>query len=305
MKKILALSIAILFSGGLFAQHSLEAVPQSDNYVPGNSSGNNRTTMINGTSGYYTDAVTIEFYSVPIPLGTPVSLIYGTYPVNFFDGDFGPGNVFYAVSPDDSYIYTIDIVTGMETQHVLLTGILGYTPTALSYAPSSGQMYFVESNVSTSLLYTVNLNTGVCTLVGTITNAPGLINLAIDNNGNAYGVDIVNDILVKVDLSNAIGTVIGGIGYDANFAQGADFDPGSGNMYLAAFNNGAFQAELRSVNLNDGSTTYISDLAPDGNLHNATAFGIMSDAEIPLSDWALVIAFVLIAGFIALRYFRS
>jgi hypothetical protein len=310
MKKISLLLAAIILTGVLYAQHSAETVPVSDNYIPESPANINPRSMSNmGTLGFYTDPVTFEFYSVPIPAGAPVSLIYGTHSVEFYDGDFGPGNVFYAVSPDDGYIYTIDIVTGIEAQHVMLSGIqgvtLGYNPSALSYDPSSAQMFFVETNISVSLLYTVDLNTGICTLIGSITNAPGLICLAIDNNGNAYGVDIVNDYLVNVDLTNANGTVIGGIGFNANYAQGADFDPATGIMYLAAFNNDAFQPELRSVNLNTGLTTFISVLSPDANLHEATAFGIYLEMEVPLSDWALVLAFILIAVFIAIRFYRN
>ena len=124
MKKILALSIAILFSGVLFAQHSAGPVQLPDNYVPNAKIGSNNygDAMMAGTMAYFTENQFNEFSSVVLPAGAPITVINGPLPGSFGDGDFGPGGIFYAVTWFDNYLYTIDITTGIAVQHVMLSG---------------------------------------------------------------------------------------------------------------------------------------------------------------------------------------
>ncbi len=59
-----------------------------------------------------------------------------------------------------------------------------------------GTMYASSTNITRSTLYTVDLDTGAVTVVGQITNAPAIIDIAITPDGDMYGVDIVNDNLI-------------------------------------------------------------------------------------------------------------
>ncbi len=67
-------------------------------------------------------------------------------------------------------------------------------------------------------------------------------------------------MLVSIDKSTGAGTVIGSIGFDANFGQGMGWDAATDTLYMAAFNGGAFQAELRAVDRTTGNTTLIGVL---------------------------------------------
>ena len=87
-----------------------------------------------------------------------------------------------------------------------------------------------------SYLYTINTANGTATTVGRIYNAPVIIDIAINADGEMYGVDIGNDNLIRINTSNGSGTVVGSIGFDANYVQGMDFDPATGVLYLAAYN---------------------------------------------------------------------
>jgi hypothetical protein len=75
-----------------------------------------------------------------------------------------------------------------------------------------------------------------------------------------YGHDIVSDILLSIDKSTGAGTVIGSLGFDANFGQGMGWDPATDQLYVAAFNNGTFQAELRIADRTTGNTTLVGVL---------------------------------------------
>ncbi len=102
------------------------------------------------------------------------------------------------------------------------------------------------------------------TSIGTITNSPCSIAVAVDTGGTMYTYDLVNDVLLTVDKATGAGTTIGSIGFDANFGQGMDYDPTTGTMYMAAFNNGTFLAELRTVDLATGNTALVGVLGRAG-----------------------------------------
>jgi hypothetical protein len=113
-------------------------------------------------------------------------------------------------------------------------------------------------------LYTININTGAATLVGTITNAPCAMALAIDPAGQwLYAVDIVNDNLVKIDPATGAGTIVGPVGIDANFAQGMDFDDFTGTLYWAAFSS---FGELRILDTTTGASTLVGAFPGDAQI---------------------------------------
>lgn len=103
----------------------------------------------------------------------------------------------------------------------------------------------------------MNVSTGTATVVGQITNAKVIIDIAINTSGVMYGVDIFNDNLVRINRATGSGTVIGAIGFDADYAQGMDFDEGSGVLYLAAYNNTTSRGELRIANRTTGNSTLV------------------------------------------------
>ena len=75
-------------------------------------------------------------------------------------------------------------------------------------------------------LYSINLATGAPTVIGTSTRSS--IWLAIDDAGNAYTGDLVDDQLYSINLTTGAQTAIGPLGTNMNFAQDADFIPGTG-----------------------------------------------------------------------------
>lgn len=212
---------------------------------------------------------TINLVSLPIPAATPVTTI-GQTAANGTGGDFGPNGVFYTTQ--DFSLATVDISSGASTVIAPISGILpGEIISGMGYDASTGTMYLAATTLATSSLYTLNLSTGVLTVVGLISNAPQLLGIAVDCNGDMYGFDVAADNLISIDPATGAGTVVGPLGIDVGLvAQDADFDPVSGILYWTTFNNGS--GELRSVNTSSGSSTLITTFSND-----LTSFAIQGD----------------------------
>jgi len=183
---------------------------------------------------------------------------------------FSSANFPGAGTYDNGSVYVLDVANNLyqldpDTGAVLSTITVnappaGETYTGLAVDPTSGEVFAASCNITTSSLFSINLDSGVATRIGEITNAPCAIDLAIDGSGQAYTYDIVNDMFLAVDLATGAGTVIGSIGFNANFGQGMGWDPQSDQIYLAAFNYSTNQAELRVADTSTGNTALIGVL---------------------------------------------
>ncbi|MHC1708240.1 MAG: GEVED domain-containing protein [Bacteroidales bacterium] len=157
----------------------------------------------------------------------------------------------YSASGDSPFV-KINTTTGART---VINPATGISITALAYDWTTNTMYALGYTSSTSL-YTIDLITGVPTLVGNIGAYLG-ISMACNELGNLYMVDIIADVLVQIDKTTAAPTVIGSIGFSANYAQDMEFDNSDNTMYYAAYNAGGTGGELRTVNVTTGATTLI------------------------------------------------
>jgi hypothetical protein len=162
----------------------------------------------------------------------------------------------YAVSSNPATLtfklISINPVTGART----VIGNLGIPLEGISYNTVNGTMYGVGYNPSTSLssLYSVNMNTGVPTLINTFPAEILPINLAINNAGECYSIDIQGGKLISVNLVTGAYTVVGSIVINANYSQDMEFDRNTGNLYWAAYST---RGELRWVNTSTAETMLI------------------------------------------------
>jgi hypothetical protein len=190
----------------------------------------------------------------------------------YFAGDFVGGD-FSQVYVIDYYLnelHSLDTLTGDDTTIGAAIPLAGHVWTGATGA-ADGTLYASSTDDLSSHLYIVNTDTGATTTVGQITNASVIIDIAINGSGQMYGVDISTDNLVKIDPSTGAGTVIGSIGFDADYAQGMDFEDVSGVLYLAAFNTTTTQGELRIANTATGDSVLVGAF-PDGAQVGALAF---------------------------------
>ncbi len=182
--------------------------------------------------------------------------VVGPDPNADFGGDFilGDFSKLYVLDYSNNQLAYLNTATGARTIVGPAVPSFGHVWTGMA-ASVTGTVYASASDCSSSSLYTIDKNTGAATLIGTITNAPCAINLAIDPAGQwLYAVDIVNDNLVRIDPATGAGTVVGPVGINANFAQGMDFDDVTGTLYWASFST---SGALRVIDTTTGASTLV------------------------------------------------
>jgi hypothetical protein len=187
-----------------------------------------------------------------------------------FAGDFGTGNnsLLYMITYTNPSLYSVDVTTGTETMIAPVTGVTsGHNVSGMACDKTSGTMYVSSTNITASDIYTVDLNTGALTLIGT-TGIPGIIEIAIDGTGTMYAWDIVNDESFTIDKTTGASTLLGPLGYDLNYAQGGNWDPISDVIYLSAYST---SGQLMTLDKTTGALTLIGAF-PGGAEVDALAF---------------------------------
>jgi hypothetical protein len=130
-------------------------------------------------------------------------------------------------------------------------------------------MYVCFTDITQSGIGTIDLATGAVTIIGTQSDAPGLIEIAIDGSGQMYAWDIVNDNAYTVDKATGAVTLLGSLGIDLNYGQGGNWDPVDDVIYMTVYNS-AVGTEFRVLDPATGGTTLLGSLPSSQN----TAFGV-------------------------------
>ena len=186
---------------------------------------------------------------------TPETLnILSSYPGSGFSnaGDFP--------RDDDSFVYeldnegnlrTVDVETG-DFEQIGNVGAPGNGWAGMSTDPTSGTIY-VNTGAT---LYTLDPDAPSVEEIGSF-GVDFMIDIAVDGEGQMYGYSLTTDAFYEINKETGEATQVGSIGFDANFGQGLTWDTQNQVMLMAAFNNTDFQAELRTVNRETGSTELI------------------------------------------------
>ena len=212
----------------------------------------------------------------------------------------GDPTKFYAIDHNGD-AFLVDAVAATVTP-LGNTGLVNALGLALDYM--TGEYYVCDDADN---LYKIDMNTLNTTFLGTF-NYAGLvfmIGITCDGNGDLWGYDVGLNNFYSINKANGQATLVGYIGFDANFGQGLGYDQANNTVFMCAYNNTTFQAELRTVNPANGSTTLIGAIGTPG----ATQFSscaIPADLiEVPLSNWAIAIGLILIlsAAIIRMRRF--
>jgi hypothetical protein len=214
------------------------------------------------TSVHWPDVTAPGTWNVVAPM-TEVSFWAGG---DFIFGDF---STLYVIGFDSFNFGMVDTATGVETVIATSPPAGGENWSDMT-AAVDGTLYAAGSTCASSTLYEIDPGSGAVTPIGPITNGPCIVTLAINADGEMYGVDIVGDNLVQIDPATGAGTIVGSLGVGANFAQGMDFDEVSGTLYWAAYTT---QGELRVIDTNTGASTLVGAF-PGGN--EVDAFAVMT-----------------------------
>jgi hypothetical protein len=190
-----------------------------------------------------------------------------------FAGDFvgDDSSVLYVIDDQSQELYEVDTATSAATLVGPCILVTGQHWSGMAWDPTTSTMFASAANGSTATLFTLDLATGAATPVGPITDAPYTVGIAVNGEGEMYGLDMLNDNLIAIDKATGAATVVGPIGFNANYAQGMDFDPQTGVLYLAAYNLSS-GGELRTANTSTGATTLVGPF-PGGAEVDAFAIG--------------------------------
>jgi uncharacterized repeat protein (TIGR01451 family) len=243
------------------------------------------------TTGFSrTDYVTLDA-TVPGVLTPIVDPAPGTIFAQTFIGNDFTQAFFIATTggtlPQNAYGY-IDTATGVATQLGVLTGVGATgTWTSAKWDPTTGTVYAVQVPAAgTNNLYTIDVNTGVGTLVAPIAAGPTaiVIAIAIGQDGLMYGNDIGADALIAIDKTDGAVAVIGPTGLAANFAQDMDFDQSTGILYWPAYLGGG-NSQMTTIDLTTGAASVIGPIQDGAELLSfavAVAGGNCSEpADVP------------------------
>ena len=177
---------------------------------------------------------------------------------------------------------TINTSTGVFNSMGTLSGPAATDNiSGLSVDPTTGDWYISALGGGVATLYRGNIATGSFSAVGDI--GFGLnIDLAIDSQGNAYGLDIGVDELLSISLSTGAGTLIGPTGIDTNFAQGMDFDYATDTLYATMYTGGG-TGVFASISTLTGLATVLEDTTPlDAEMEMVVATAIPAPGALAL-----------------------
>ena len=142
-----------------------------------------------------------------------------------YGGDFVNDNFtqLYSVNDGLDQLQLINVTTGAVTPVGSMGAPVGTgTWVGMTYDRTTSTMYALSNSATTGAsLYTVNLTTGLATLVGTNNVISSLVidMAAHPTTGVLYGVDITGDTLVTINKTTAAVTVVGPLGFNAAFAR--------------------------------------------------------------------------------------
>jgi hypothetical protein len=114
-------------------------------------------------------------------------------------------------------------------------------------------------------LYKLNKETLELETVGQISQSAGIIGIAIDTNGNMYGLGIFDDKLYSINKTTGVGTAIDAVGYNLNFAQDIGFDRNTNTLYgtlYGTFDSQTYSSALFSIDTSTAQITKVGDLTP-------------------------------------------
>jgi len=266
-KNSLVYSLVLLVAFSLFAAnlsnaqqlHSFGPSPVTDQVVQGNdlsdniSNANSRGFVyISGTSSHQLNKQFMGNVAVTA-VGSPFT---GAGWIGAIARNTVTGTLYTCNQASPFNIWSIDTTTGVLTQVVAsCTGLPQTNFTGFVYDHTTGNYYGLSSSLSASQIFTVNMSTGVCTPIGSASAVcAGGITLACAPNGTLFVVDIVADNLYKVNKTTGVFTLVGPLGFAANYGQDGAFDLSDGVLYLASAGPGNI---LRTCDTTTGSATTV------------------------------------------------
>lgn len=179
-----------------------------------------------------------------------------------------PGTPRAVVVDNNNNFYIVDS-TGNYTFVDQIEPANGQSFTGLEYT-SDGMLYGIATDgMGSTTLYEIDLLTAQATAVGTENGLVVGIALGRDMNNNLYSYDIDTDMVYRIDRLTGLPTLLGPIGFDAEFGQGLSYDGMGDNLVATVFNSDTFKPEFRTIDINTGASTLVGTIMPSATLQFA------------------------------------
>ena len=201
-------------------------------------------------------------------------MIYGPSGTADFEGAgaYNPLTDMYFVVDNAGNAYDLHAMNYGYTLRGVVSAPPGESYVGLEFDPTSNTLYGLSTdgagNTGLSTIDPISLDVSYKGNTGLTLG----IALGFDLEGEAYAIDIDTDQAYKIDKYDASATLLGSIGYNANFGQGIGLSRSLGEIYITAFNNSIFNSELRTLDTKTGNTVswgLIGDMMPGGTLQFA------------------------------------
>jgi Fe-S cluster assembly iron-binding protein IscA len=155
-------------------------------------------------------------------------------------------------------IVSIDPVTGDKSVIGTMDLPENSSCTGLTYQANTDNFYVsvYESSTESSKLYSLDIDSANVIEVGTISDSLMVIGIASDNDGNIYGIDTFEDILISINPEDATFSTIGELGVGINYAQDIAYDRDQNKLYGTLYNINA--GTFHEINTETGAATQIS-----------------------------------------------
>ena len=155
--------------------------------------------------------------------------------VSVFGGDLAADGYVYATYNDNNW-YKIDPLTGS----IVSSGSLGMFFVDCAYDYTTDVMYGSYNGS----LYTWDLATNTTTLVGSMGGVQSMQMIAVDLDGQMYGIEYSTGNFDAIDKTTGAITVIGSTGYSPAYVQGGGFDHNTGKLYWAGYTSTGIFCEI-------------------------------------------------------------
>jgi WD40 repeat protein len=221
------------------------------------------TTVSNAAIAYAIDLQNDRFVTFDVNDPGNETVLATSYTGSYFGLDFNNrGTTLYGLlftGLGAAQLDSLDLNDGSVLGSVGITGLTAdAVVTGLTIGPNNFA-HLTSYGGTTSRLYTIDLTTGTTALVGVMTSAGLVVDIAASPGGDLVVHNATTDTFDVVNPDTGALTTIGSHGIDANFTQGMDFDPESGLLYAALYSNDRVNT-YGTVSIFDGKVTPIAGL---------------------------------------------
>ena len=202
-----------------------------------------------------------------IDLSDASQVSVGTISPTFGGMDFGLNDVLYGLDYNTNQLFEVDTTDASTTLIGSSVPPSTHIWTGMAYDAATGIMYAVASHgiaSGSSNLYTIDVSDGSITLVGSQSTATSIACIAIDDNGQMYGLQLsASAKIYLIDKTDGSVTVLGNVNAfgGAGMGYGMDYSSDNQTMYLTAYDSFTFNNNLYTIDLTNGNATSVGFLS--------------------------------------------